>query len=279
MFTFKPDFTTGIIGFGAFGQLIANHLAPHTRLRLCDPAHDVMQLANGQNLTNTAITEIAKCDFIILAVPVDQIRPTCRALNPHLRPGTAVIDVGSVKLEPLQIMQSELPDFTPIVATHPLFGPQSAKGGLENLQIAICPTRGPHHRLVATFLQRLFKLCPIHISAEEHDKEAATVQGITHLIATVLIEMDLPETRINTASFDLLNQAINMVRDDAPCVLSAIEQANPYAAEIRDTFFTTANRIRNRLQPDPLPFNKITSEKALARRTHRPDTAGNSFPK
>jgi len=260
MFTFKPDFTTGIIGFGAFGQLIANHLAPHTRLKLCDPAHDVMQLANGQNFANTAIGEIAKCDFIILAVPVDQIRPTCQALNPHLLPGSTVIDVGSVKLEPLQIMQAELPDFTPIVGTHPLFGPQSAKDGIENLQIAICPTHGPHHRLIATFVKRLFKLRPIQISAADHDKEAATVQGLTHLIATVLIEMDLPETRIKTASFDLLNQAINMVRDDAPCVLAAIEQANPYAAEIRDTFFTTANRIRQRLQPDPLLVGNNTSE-------------------
>ncbi|MGR3662561.1 MAG: prephenate dehydrogenase/arogenate dehydrogenase family protein, partial [Paracoccaceae bacterium] len=251
--------TTGIIGFGAFGQLIANHLAPHTRLMLCDPAHEVMQLANGQSLPNTPITEIARCDFIILAVPVDQIETICRALNPHLRPGTTVIDVGSVKLEPLKIMQTELPDFTPIVATHPLFGPQSAKGGLKNLQIAICPTRGTHHRLIATFVKRRFKLRPIRISAEDHDKEAATVQGITHLIATVLIEMDLPKTRINTASFDLLTQAINMVRDDAPCVLSAIEQANPYAADIRDTFFTTANRIRQRMQPDPSLFGKNTS--------------------
>ena len=86
------------------------------------------------------------------------------------------------------------------------------------------------------------------MSPEQHDEEAATVQGITHLIATVLIEMNLPKTRISTSSYDMLKQAIGMVRDDAPCVLNAIEKSNPYDADLRDEFFSTTTRIMQRLQ-------------------------------
>ena len=248
MFTFKSKPSTGIIGFGAFGKLIANHLAPHVRLSLHDPAHTKMRLNSGEDFPNTSIAEIAECDFVILAVPVDQLCTVCRKLRPFLQPKTVIIDVSSVKIEPVRILNAELPEFTQIVATHSLFGPQSAKTGLNGLKIAICPTHGPNHRRIAAFVKRKFALHPITMSPEQHDEEAATVQGITHLIATVLIEMNLPKTRISTSSYDMLKQAIGMVRDDAPCVLNAIEKSNPYAADLRDEFFSTTTRIMQRLQ-------------------------------
>ena len=55
-----------------------------------------------------------------------------------LKPGTLVLDVGSVKVEPVAIMKELLPETVGIVGTHPLFGPQSAQNGIHGLQIAIC---------------------------------------------------------------------------------------------------------------------------------------------
>ena len=40
--------------------------------------------------------------------------------------------------------------------------------------------------------------------------------------------------------FDLLVQAIAMVRDDAPEVFQAIERANPYSRQVRRRFFDLA---------------------------------------
>ena len=70
------------------------------------------------------------------------------------------------------------------------------------------------------------------------------VQGLTHLIAKVLVEMGpLPE-RMTTVSFDLLREAVEMVRHDPPTVLHAIEAANPYAGDIRARCFERAAEVR-----------------------------------
>jgi prephenate dehydrogenase len=70
------------------------------------------------------------------------------------------------------------------------------------------------------------------------------VQGLTHLIAKILVRMEpLPRT-MTTASFDLLMQATEMVRYDAPNVFMAIERANPHSKAVRDRFFALAEEMR-----------------------------------
>jgi prephenate dehydrogenase len=66
------------------------------------------------------------------------------------------------------------------------------------------------------------------------------VQGLTHLIAKVLVQMEPLPTRLTTRSFDLLLEAVGMVRHDAPEVFHAIERTNPYSREVRRRFFDLA---------------------------------------
>jgi prephenate dehydrogenase len=74
------------------------------------------------------------------------------------------------------------------------------------------------------------------------------VQGVTHLIARVLVRMEPWPTRLTTASFDHLVQATEMVRYDSAGVFAAIEQANPFAAEVRERFFSLAAELRQELE-------------------------------
>ncbi|MCP4819579.1 MAG: prephenate dehydrogenase/arogenate dehydrogenase family protein, partial [Shimia sp.] len=64
------------------------------------------------------------------------------------------------------------------------------------------------------------------------------------LIAKVLHDLGPLPDQMTTVSFDLLREAIGMVKDDPPTVLHAIEAANPFAAEVRDNFFTRADKLR-----------------------------------
>jgi prephenate dehydrogenase len=88
------------------------------------------------------------------------------------------------------------------------------------------------------------------VSPEDHDREAATVQGLTHLIARLLLAMEPLPTRMTTASFDRLMQAVDMVRHDSPAVFRAIERDNPFAAEVRDRFFALADAARGDLDAE-----------------------------
>lgn len=236
--------TIGLMGFGAFGRLIAAHLGPHFPLVVHDPAAAGMNEPSPEGLSFGATDAVARCPLIILAVPMSEMRAAIRTLRPHLRPGTTVVDVCSVKVRAAEVMAEELPPFIDIVGTHPLFGPQSARDGLRGRKIAICPIRGGEPRRIAAFLRYALGLKVFFASPEEHDREAALVQGVTHLIAKVLVRMGTLPQRMTTASFDRIVEATEMVRYDSPGVFLAIERENPFAAEVRERFFALASEAR-----------------------------------
>jgi prephenate dehydrogenase len=233
-----------MLGFGAFGKLIAHHLHVHFPLYVFDPIVPLIEAGAQPRVVFANIETVGRCEIVILAVPVDEISSAIKAIRPHLRPGTIVLDVGSVKVQPTDVMRAELPDFVDIVGTHPLFGPQSARSGIKGLKIAICPIRGGSAPRIAAFLKHALGLRVFLTTPDAHDREAAMVQGITHLIAKVLVRMEPLPTRLTTASFDLLVQATEMVRHDAPSVFWAIERANPHAASVRERFFALAEETR-----------------------------------
>lgn len=239
--------TIGIIGFGSFGQLIARHLSPYYRLYAYDPVASLDNVAGALSVTLATIEDAAGCDIVILATPVSTLEGVVRAIAPHLRPGALVMDVGSVKVGPASIMLKGLPDHVDIVATHPLFGPQSARNGIAGLKIAICPVRGTQALRIGAFLRKQLALDVIMTTPEDHDRDAAMVQGLTHLIAKVLVQMEPLPTRMTTKSFDLIMQAVGMVRHDAPEVFHAIERANDFAPMVRQRFFELAATLEQTL--------------------------------
>jgi prephenate dehydrogenase len=237
----RPRPKLGLIGYGAFGRLTARHLAPWFEVLACDPA--APEVEGGARLTDLATA--AACPVVILAVPVEALAETLAAIGPHLRDGALVMDVGSVKVGPARLMAEHLPAHVQVVGTHPLFGPQSARNGIAGLRIAVCPVRGDRSaRRVAAFCRHALKLKVFIVSPEEHDREAAVVQGLTHLISRVLLSMEPLPTRMTTASFERIMQAVEMVRYDSPAVFRAIERENPYAAEVRRRFFDLAEQAR-----------------------------------
>jgi prephenate dehydrogenase len=233
-----------LIGLGAFGRLIAAHLGGRFSLF----GHDPGAVGDIKGVIPVPLAKAAGCDVVILATPVAALRAAIRSINPHLRPGALVLDVGSVKVIPARIMLEELPDHVDIIGTHPMFGPQSARGGVKGLKIVLCPIRGRWTRPLAGWLRQTYGLDAIIATPEAHDREAAMVQGLTHLIAKVLVEMEPLPRAMTTASFDLLMRAVDMVRHDAPEVFDAIERMNPFAPDVRRKFFALAADLAEHLE-------------------------------
>ncbi len=255
----KPGPHIGIIGFGAFGQLVARHLRPYFQLCAYDSAPGLQAIAACHGVALTSLEEAARCPVVVIATPVARLPEIVDAIAPHIQPGSLVLDVGSVKLGPADIMKRGLPEHAEIVATHPLFGPQSARHGIAGLKIAVCPIRGRRCFRLAAFLRHQLRLNVIMTTPEDHDREAATVQGLTHLIAKVLVQMEPLPKRMTTKSFDLLLEAVNMVRHDAPEVFDAIESANPYAPGVRRRFFELASALNAELADGPVEVRSAIS--------------------
>jgi prephenate dehydrogenase len=131
--------TLGLIGLGAFGRLAASTLKPHFDILAYD-AVDLSDEAKSLGVHWGSLAEAASRQVVIVAVPVRVMRETFEAIAPHVQSGALVVDVGSVKILPAKWMLETLPEHADIVATHPLFGPQSAQLGLAGQRLVICPS-------------------------------------------------------------------------------------------------------------------------------------------
>ncbi|SDM03424.1 prephenate dehydrogenase [Maricaulis salignorans] len=232
----------GMIGLGAFGRFAAGHLAPHFDLLGHDP-----QAAELPGLVRVRLEAAAACPVVVLAVPVQALEQTCQDIAPFLPEGALVLDVASVKVEPMRAMRAWLPAHVRIIGTHPLFGPQSAAKGLAGQSIVLCPDTGVDAAPVAALCEGLG--LEVHLSdPDTHDRAMANVQALTHLVSRVIAELDIPPPPYTTKSYDLLRQATDLVRNDSDDLFQAIEQLNPYAASLRKRFFEAARAFDGRLE-------------------------------
>jgi prephenate dehydrogenase len=238
----------GVIGFGAFGQLAAKYLHEHFSVAIYDLDSSKRALASRQGFAFVDLSEVAASDVILMCVPIRHLRGTVRSIAPFLRPGALVVDVCSVKSMPASILDDELPDYVDVLCTHPLFGPQSARNGIAGLKIVVCPTRSRRWRLARRFLDKHLSLKVIISDPEMHDREMATVQGLTHLIAKVLVRMEPLPREMVTLSFEHLLKAMGLVRYDSDELFRSIEQDNPFAAHVTDRFFELARELQYELE-------------------------------
>ncbi len=226
---------------------MAGHLLPHAKILAYDTSAASRVFAKATRIAFTSLARVAACDIVILAVPVPAIAATAKAIAPHIKKGALVIDVGSVKLAPAKALAKHLPKHAAIVCTHPLFGPQSAADGLKGHNIAVCGVRGNRTISVKRFLSSKLKLKVIETTPDEHDRELAAVQGLTHMIARILMQMEPLPKKMTTRSFELIMSAIEMVRYDSEELFLAIERENPHSANVRQRFFRLAAGLDKRL--------------------------------
>lgn len=239
--------TLGLVGCGAFGEFMLRHLTPYFRVRVHDPKRDPTPVTEVYDVTAVDLAEAAASDIVVPAVPVQRFEEVIRQLAPHLRPHTLVVDVCSVKLEPYRVLSNLLPETVDFVCTHPLFGPQSGKDGIAGLKVAVCPGRGGREACVERFLTERLRLQVVRTTPERHDRELAYVQGLTHLIAKIMVEIEPREVLQTTRTWELLMQSIELVRYDSDELFLAIESENPFVGEAKGRFFEAARRLETRL--------------------------------
>ena len=232
----------GLIGFGQFGQLAAQVLATHFDLLVTDPSPTTATKARGLGVEVGSLADVAAREIVIFAVPVVAMEAVFREAAPHLKPGALVLDVGSVKMLPARWMTEILPDHVDLVATHPLFGPQSAKTGLDRLRLVVCPIRGDRHDKVVAF-GRALGLTVTVTTPEEHDREMAYVQALTHLIGRSLVNLGIPDEQLKTASYQHLLELCSLIGADTFELFTAIQTQNPFAAEVVERFVGEAQSL------------------------------------
>ncbi len=222
----------GILGLGRFGRFWAKVLSH---------SYDVYgynrSVPPEPNCTLVSVEELCRLPVIFICVPMRTVPEILRKISPLLAPGTLIVDTCSVKVEPVRWMNEYLPSEIDILATHPMFGPESAKEGLSGLPIMMHPVRMPFARYEewARFFRAL-GLMVVEITPEEHDRQAAMSQALTHMIGRSLSVMGIEETPIGTLWYRKLLAICRQVEKDSPELFLDMQTLNPYAAAMRDSF-------------------------------------------
>lgn len=238
----------GLIGFGRFGQFAAKHLRSRVHLFVWD-LRDLRKKAASLGLTWGTLEETGSCQAVLLAVPISEMPEALTQVVPHLRPGALLMDVCSVKMAPVEWMLAAAPPQVEVIGTHPLFGPRSGRAGIEGLTVAICPgrtTRPSRTEMVRDFLAHV-GLNVIVTTPEEHDRQMAMAQALTHFVARGLAEAGVVEQELKTPSFERLLRVVENLTKDSPEMFHDLEIYNPYAEDARARLLDALHRIDGQL--------------------------------
>lgn len=221
----------GVYGLGRFGLFWA--------ARLAEKGFDVVGCSRRSvtlppGVRQVGVEEVLSSPTVFYCVSISAFEEVLEASLPYLKEGTVVMDTCSVKLYPAGVMKRLLPPTVRAIATHPMFGPDSGKDGLEGLPFVIDNISADEETWrwwVDEFTS--WKMDVLMMSCDQHDREAAWSQGITHFIGRTLAELNLGSTRLATRGYRTLMGVVEQTCNDPLQLFYDLQRYNPYTKQMR----------------------------------------------
>ena len=229
----------GVYGLGRFGSFWAKHLSER---------FDVVGYSRNperpvpEGVRRGSEEEVLAADAVVLCVAISAMEDVLRRIAGRLKPGTLVMDTCSVKVHPAEAMMRLLPEDVGILATHPMFGPDSGRNGLRGLPLVFAPMR--MFADSADLWRGHFEamgLNVVEMTPQRHDEEAAYTQGITHFIGRVLGELNLTESPIATEGYRDLLDIVRQTCNDPWGLFIDLQRYNPYTVPMRANLHKAIN--------------------------------------
>lgn len=234
----------GIYGLGRFGLFWAEQLARH--FSVCAFSRRLHRAPIGVRMVSER--DVARCPVVILCVAISAIEEVVDRIAPIIGPNTLVMDTCSIKDFAAKAMLNRLRPPIQILATHPMFGPDSARDGIFGRPLIICPVRIAANQL-KEWKEKFssMKLKVVTMTTLEHDQEAALTQGITHYLGRVLSEMKLGESRISTVGYQKLTEIMEQTCNDSLQLFLDLQRYNPFTSKMQDRLDNALRSVRAQL--------------------------------
>ena len=232
--------TIGVFGTGRFGRFWATALSEHSTVF----TYNRSERPVPAGCTPATLDRVGACDAVMLCVAISSMTEALQSLVPHLQPGTVVMDTCSVKVFPAREMERLVPEGCPVIGTHPMFGPDSGAAGISGLPMVLSPVRADERtvRRWTTFFESvgLRVLCK---SPDEHDREAAVTQGVTHFVGRLLADMGLEPSPIGTVGYRKLLEVMEQTCNDPYQLFVDLQRLNPHTASMRARLQRSLDRL------------------------------------
>jgi len=235
----------GVYGLGRFGSFWAELLSHSFPVAAWSRSADRLV---PPGVRRVGLEELFQSDIVWLCPSISAMAEVLTEIAPLVRPGQTIADTCSVKIVPARLMEEKLPSHARLLATHPMFGPDSAKAGLTGLPVVLHDLRNAAEPLV--FWDRTFTELGMNVlkmTPEEHDKAAAYTQGVTHYLGRVLDDMGLKTHPIATRGYQRLLDLVQQTCNDPFQLFLDMQNFNPHTAAMRADLKASLERISARL--------------------------------
>jgi cyclohexadieny/prephenate dehydrogenase len=194
--------TVAIIGIGLIGSSIARGARKHglaKRIAIADSSEDARKVAAELKLGDAVHADPAEAvkgaDLTIVCVPIGAYAEVGQAIGPHLKPGSILSDVGSVKQAVLRDLGPLVPDHVHFIPGHPIAGTEHsgpAAGFAELFDgrwTVLTPLPGWDAAAVERLQQFWTRMGAMVETMEpmHHDQVLAITSHLPHLIAYTIV--------------------------------------------------------------------------------------------
>ncbi len=226
----KRDIRIGIIGgFGGMGRIFAD-LFRKEGYRV---------LASGRTKGPDIPALAAQCQVIIVSVPIGSTREIIEKLGPHMKEDALLMDLTSLKTEPVKAMLQSSP--AEVIGLHPLFGPGVAS--ISGYTICICPARGAAWLAWVKDILARHGAILIETTPERHDEMMALVQALNHL-NSITMGMILSAWGVDLAELDrfatpIFHTKLDIIKEifvNNPRLYAEIITLSPHISRIMELY-------------------------------------------
>ena len=251
-----------IFGYGRFGRALGElALSAGHGVSAVDPHASI-----PTDLAAAPPDATAKADIVVLAMPVDALESALTQLSPLFRAEQLIVDVGSVKMLPSELLAKKLGARVPFAATHPLFGPTSLALGERPLRVIVCPNDlHPNAAKQARFFYESLGCEVLEQRADDHDRAMARTHALTFFLAKGVLDAfgSAPPPTFAPASFQGIARAIESVRADAGHLFRTLQIDNPFAADSRRAILDALVTVDRAIASDAAKAS-VTNDAALS---------------
>jgi prephenate dehydrogenase len=188
---------------------------------------------------------VQKADNVMVCVSIDAFEDVVKKIAPSVREGQTVVDICSVKEQPVKIMHQHIKKGL-VLGTHPVFGPGSE--GVRHKAYILTPTNAEERAFAERYKTWLEKVGArvFIMSPEKHDELMSVVLGLPHFVGlvacdTLLEQPDFLETKkVAGTTYRVLFTLAEATALETPDLYASLQTSLPEMGKIEDLFIKKA---------------------------------------
>jgi prephenate dehydrogenase len=186
-----------------------------------------------------------KADNVMICVSISAFEDVVKKIASSVREGQPVIDICSVKEQPVKIMHQHIKKGL-ILGTHPVFGPGSK--GVRHKAYILTPTNAKERAFAEKYKTWLEKVGArvFIMSPKKHDELMSVVLGLPHFLGlvtcdTLLEQVNFPETKkVAGTTYKMLLTLAEATALETPDLFASLQTNLPELEKLEGLFIAKA---------------------------------------